>query len=54
MQESALLGTLPDWEVANRTGHPLGSVRVRRTALGIAKWTGEYNAKTRPGKRPGA
>jgi hypothetical protein len=36
-KEVALLGTLPDPEVARRTGHPLHSVRMKRRALGVGR-----------------
>jgi hypothetical protein len=34
-KETALLGVLPDAEVARRTGHPLGSVQQKRYHLGL-------------------
>jgi hypothetical protein len=34
-EQLALLGTMPDEEVARRTGHSVNGVRVRRTRLGI-------------------
>jgi len=36
-KEVALLGTLPDPEVARRTGHRLHSVRMKRQALGVSR-----------------
>jgi hypothetical protein len=35
-----LLGTMPDPEVARRTGHSVNAVRLRRAQLGIARFRG--------------
>jgi hypothetical protein len=35
-EQTALLGTMPDQEVAARTGHPVRSVKTKRLRLGIS------------------
>ena len=37
-EQTALLGTMPDAEVAAKTGHSVIGVRVRRTRLGVATY----------------
>jgi hypothetical protein len=48
--EDALLGTMPDEEVAARTGRTLGAVRERRAKLDI---DGYYRKRQRKGRREG-
>jgi hypothetical protein len=54
-EHKALLGTMPDEEVASRTGHPLRSVKTVRLRLRIPRFQNEARTNGRPtGQAPEA
>jgi hypothetical protein len=52
-EEEALLGTMPDRDVAKRTGHTLNAVWIRRRKLGIAAFREKEPSGTTHERRTG-